>query len=96
MSTGEESQSLIAARLRLVAWAKDELHIGQSVRMHEPTYRNPAEIRRDVRETLNALDAAAVALQTCLHLLGEEGYLPDPDYPEVQEALDLYERIVGA
>lgn len=40
--------------------------------------------------------ALVTALQTCLHQLGEEGYFADPDYPEINDALALYNRIVGA
>jgi len=44
----------------------------------------------------NEREELLIALQTCLHLLGEEGYFSDPDYPEVQQALMTYEKAVGA
>jgi hypothetical protein len=45
---------------------------------------------------MDDFNAMLIALQTCLTLLDEDGYIGDPDYPEVAEALALYERLVGA
>lgn len=36
-----------------------------------------------------------IDLQTCLHLLGEEGYIGDPDFPEVDAILARYEKAVS-
>lgn len=48
----------MSARGRLSEWARDESHMGQSVRMHEPQYANPAAIRADVRAVLVELETA--------------------------------------
>lgn len=47
----------LSAAERLYMWSRDELHMCRSVRMHEPIYRNPGELRRDVRALL-ALEQA--------------------------------------
>ena len=51
----KNSKPWFAAVVRLREWSQDDLHFTQSVRFHEPTYRNPAELRRDVRAVLDAL-----------------------------------------
>lgn len=52
--TGQEAAE------RLLDWSDDALHEGRSVRHFEPVYKNPAALRRDVRELL-ADRAALVA-----------------------------------
>ncbi len=44
--TGQEATE------RLLDWCDDALHEGRSVRHFEPVYKNPAALRRDVRELL--------------------------------------------
>lgn len=41
--------TFIESLARLTRWSDDELHQLRSVRMFEPVYRNPAELRADVR-----------------------------------------------
>lgn len=50
-----------AAIARLREWSRDELHLTQSARMHEPVYANPAALRADVRTLLALLGPAGVA-----------------------------------
>lgn len=44
---------------RLREWSADDLHLGQSVRHWKPTYPNPAALRKDMRDALDRLEAAA-------------------------------------
>lgn len=56
-----DREVLFDARLeRLRSWSMDEAHVVQSVRQHEPQYRNPAELRADVRELLARYDAVSL------------------------------------
>ena len=47
------------AETRLREWSQDDIHLLQSVRMHEPTYRNPSRLRADVRALLADRDRLA-------------------------------------
>lgn len=47
---------------RLREWSIDELHLVRSVRHHEPVYRNPGELRGDVRWLLAELTMVRKAL----------------------------------
>lgn len=70
---------------RLREWTDDDLHLGQSVRFHEPTYKNPAEIRRDVRELIAVVEAAIEL---------NNGYGFDYEHPtlaRLEEALSKFE-----
>ena len=40
---------------RLREWVEDPSHIGRSVRSYQPTYANPAALRRDVTAVLDEL-----------------------------------------
>lgn len=42
---------------RLREWSQDDLHLIQSVRQYEPTYANPADLRKDVRSLLDERDS---------------------------------------
>ena len=47
------------AERRLREWSQDDIHLIQSVRMHEPTYRKPSLLRADVRAFLADRDRLA-------------------------------------
>lgn len=51
-----------AAEGRLREWSIDELHLTRSVRSHEPVYRNPSQLRGDIRWLLAELTMMRKAL----------------------------------
>ena len=53
------SEPVREAERRLREWSQDDIHLIQSVRMHEPTYRKPSLLRADVRAFLADRDRLA-------------------------------------
>lgn len=75
---------------RLREWSRDDLHVTQSVRFHEPVYANPTEIRRDVREILAALAACEAREATLWRELRHANFFRD----KLAERLTLVETAV--